>query len=121
MRNEIKIKFENPIYSINEEKGTVGCILNYEILYPELLKDVFPEKAVYFTTGNAFLSENDKWDVNIGKKVSLAKAEQKAYANVMKYCVKTIKNCYKAMCICDMFYEKGEFVINHNDNYISKF
>lgn len=121
MRNEIKIRFEEPIYSIDEEKGTVGCILNYEILYPEILEFVgFNGKPLFYTTATAKLRDGDTWDVNIGKKIALAKAEKKAYTKVRKRCAKTMRRCFKMMQIICNFCNKSDSVVNHNDKYLEQ-
>ncbi len=121
MRNEIKIRFEEPVYSIDEEKGIVDCVLKYEILYPEVLEFVgFNGKPLFYTTATAKLRDGDMWDANVGKKVSLAKAEQKVYNKVKKRCVKTIRRCFKIMQICNDFGHKSDFVINHNDKYLEQ-
>lgn len=121
MRNEIKIRFEEPIYSIDEEKGIVGCILNYEILYPEVLEFVgFNGKPLFYSTAWAELKDGDVWDENIGKKIALAKAEQKAYTKVRKRCAKTMRRCFKIMQICNKFGHKSDFVIDHNNKYLEQ-
>lgn len=121
MRNEIKIRFDEPIYSIDEEKGIVDCVLKYEILYPEVLEFVgFNGKPLFYTTATAKLRDGDTWDVNIGKKVSLAKAEQKVYDKVKRRCIKTMRRCFKIMQICNNFGHKSDFVIDHNDKYLEQ-
>lgn len=121
MRNDIKIKFEEPSYSIDEEKGIVDCVLKYEILYPEILEFIgFNGKPLFYVTAAAKLRDGDTWDVNIGKKISLTKAEQKAYNKVKKRCVKTMRRCFKMMQICNNFGHKSDFVIEHNDKYLEQ-
>ena len=41
MKNEIKIRFKEPEYEVNSEKGTVECFLRYEVLYPDFLHSIF--------------------------------------------------------------------------------
>ena len=81
MRNEIKIRFEEPEYKVDLEKGTVECFLKYEVLYPDFLQGMFflGEKVYFWTHGVAKVNSGDVFDENIGKKISLAKAEKKAY------------------------------------------
>lgn len=117
--NEIKIRFKKPVYSIDKERGIISCVLHYKVTCPNFIQNIF--SLNHCTTGVAQLKEGDVWDENIGKKISLAKAEQKAYAKVQKKCVETFRKCYKTLLLCDWFYEKSEYVINHNSNYISKF
>ena len=72
MRNEIKIRFEEPKYEVNSEKGTVKCFLRYEVLYPELLQGMFflGEKVYFWAHGIAKVNSGDIFDENIGKKIS---------------------------------------------------
>ena len=122
MRNEIKIRFEEPVYSIDEEKGTVGCILNCEICYPEMLEFVgFNDKPLFYTTATAKLRDGDMWDVNIGKKVSLAKAEQKAYDKTRKICFSKIKELADVIDKLMIFCDKSFAVCTHNEDYLKQF
>ena len=126
MRNEIKIKFKDPEYFVNEEKGIVVCNLHYYVDYPRDLAKVFywtvdtsPVRGVCKAV--AKLGEGETFDLNVGKKVSLAKAEQKAYNKVFKYCLKAINNCAGMIEKLHNFAEKAVRVIDHNEEYISKF
>ena len=86
MRNEIKIRFDEPEYTVNSDKGTVECFLKYEILYPEIHKDVlvFHGKPYFYAKAVAKVGSDETFDELVGKKVSLAKAEKKAYRKVAK-------------------------------------
>ena len=94
MRNEIKISFKEPKYEVNKEKGTVECYLKYEVLYPKSLQGIFfwGEKIYFYAHGVAKVNGEDTFDENIGKKISLAKAEKKAYAKVRKRLIKRMTN-----------------------------
>jgi FkbM family methyltransferase len=74
MRNEIKIRFEEPKYEVNPEKGTVECFLRYEVLYPDFLYRIFfyGETVYFYANGFAKVNSGDVFDENIGKKISLA-------------------------------------------------
>ena len=123
MRNEIKIRFEEPEYEVNPENGIVKCFLRYEVLYPELLQGMFflGEKVCFWTNGVAKVNSGDVFDENIGKKISLAKAEKKAYKKISNRIHKRInQKVVKAVKIASDFVYKANRVSNHNDEYLEQ-
>lgn len=122
MRNEIKIRFEEPQYEVNSEKGTVECFLKYEVLYPELLKGMFflGERNCFYANGFAKVNSGDIFDENIGKKISLAKAEKKAYAKVRNRLIKRMNKIADAFDIAVAFVDKAYEVIDHNEKYLEQ-
>lgn len=122
MRNEIKIRFEEPEYEVNSEKGTVECFLKYEVLYPDFLYRIFfhGEKIYFYTHGYAKVNSGDIFDENIGKKISLAKAEKKAYAKVRNRLIKRMNKIADAFDIAVAFVDKAYEVIDHNDKYLEQ-
>ena len=122
MRNEIKIRFEEPQYEVNTEKGTVECFLKYEVLYPELLKGMFflGERNCFYANGFAKVNSGDVFDENIGKKISLAKAEKKAYAKVRNRLIKRMNKIADVFDVAVAFVDKAYEVIDHNDKYLEQ-
>ena len=122
MRNEIKIRFEEPQYEVNSEKGTVECFLKYEVLYPELLRGMFflGERNCFYVNGFAKVNSGDVFDENIGKKISLAKAEKKAYAKVRNRLIKRMNKIADAFDIAVAFVDKAYEVIDHNEKYLEQ-
>lgn len=122
MRNEIKIRFEEPKYEVNPEKGTVECFLRYEVLYPELLQGMFflGEKIYFYANGVAKINGGDVFDENIGKKISLAKAEKKAYAKVRNRLIKRMNKIADAFDVAVAFVDKAYEVIDHNEKYLEQ-
>ena len=122
MRNEIKIRFEEPKYEVKPEKGTVECFLRYEVLYPELLQGMFflGEKVYFYANGVAKINGGDIFDENIGKKISLAKAEKKAYAKVKNRLIKRMNKIADAFDIAVAFVDKAYEVIDHNEKYLEQ-
>ena len=122
MRNEIKIRFEEPKYEVKPEKGTVECFLRYEVLYPELLQGMFflGEKIYFYANGVAKINGGDVFDENIGKKISLAKAEKKAYAKVRNRLIKRMNKIADAFDIAVAFADKAYEVIDHNEKYLEQ-
>lgn len=123
MRNEIKIRFEEPKYEVNPEKGTVECFLRYEVCYPELLRGLFflGEKVYFYANGIAKVNGGDVFDENIGKKISLAKAEKKAYKKISNKVYKQVnQKIVKAVKIASDFIYKANRVSEHNDQYLEQ-
>ena len=123
MRNEIKIRFEEPEYEVNSEKGIVKCFLRYEVLYPDFLYRIFfyGEKVYFYANGIAKVNSGDIFDENIGKKISLAKAEKKAYKKISNIICKRInQKIVKVIRIAEDFVYKANRVSNHNDKYLEQ-
>lgn len=123
MRNDIKISFEEPKYEVNPEKGTVECFLRYEVYYPELLRGLFflGEKVCFYAHGTAKVNSGDIFDENIGKKISLAKAEKKAYKKISNRIYKRVnQKIVKAIKIAKDFVYKANRVSEHNDQYLEQ-
>lgn len=123
MRNEIKIRFEEPQYEVKPEKGIVECFLRYEVLYPDFLQSIYfyGEKIFFFSKAIAKVNGGDVFDENIGKKISLAKAEKKAYRKISNRIYKQIgQKVVKAVKIASDFVYKAKRVSEHNDKYLEQ-
>lgn len=127
MRNEIKISFEEPKYHIDQVNKVVVCILTAKPLLPndinytayQFIGGWVDEK--FTTKGIARLNPEDEFDINIGMKVSLAKAENKAYETVGVMLKDYLKGLNKAYEQCKDFLWKSANVIEHNDEYLKQF
>ena len=122
MRNEIKIRFEEPKYEVKSDKGTVECFLKYEVLYPDFLQGIFfhGEKIYFYANGVAKVNGEDVFNENIGKKISLAKAEKKAYAKVRKRLINRWYKIVNTLNVVGSFIDKAHEVIDHNDEYLGQ-
>lgn len=127
MRNEIKISFEEPKYHIDQVNKVVVCVLKGKPLLPndinytayQFMGCWIDEK--FTTKGIARLNPGDKFDINIGMKVSLAKAENKAYEYVGVQLKDYLAGLNKAYEQCKDFLWKSANVIAHNDEYLKQF
>lgn len=128
MRNNIKISFEKPIYAVDEKNGVVVCTLRYKTSAPSTI--IFASRGTihdnpWYTIQSvkavAKVKDNDTFDVNIGKKVSLAKAENLAYSNVKNWMMLAHKEVVKTVRVMKDFKDKAEKVRAHNVEYIKKF
>ena len=128
MRNNIKISFEKPISAVDEKNGVVVCTLRYKAKAPAGV--IFASEGTIHGSpwhmnqsvkAIARIKDNDVFDVNVGKKVSLAKAENLAYSHVNEW----VKTAFKSLCGASdaivEFTRKANKVRTHNVEYIKKF
>lgn len=128
MRNNIKIKFDKPIYTVDEKNGVVVCTLKYKVDAPSTVifasESTIPNSPWRMTQSVKAIArakDNDTFDVNVGKKISLAKAENLAYSYVNEWA----KSAFKALCSASdaivMFSRKTKKVRDHNIVYMRTF
>lgn len=123
MRNNIKIKFDKPVYVVDEKNKEVICTLRYKVTAPSTV--VFASESTIhahqIVKAAARAKDNDTFDVNVGKKVSLAKAENLAYSHVNEWA----KSAFKALCGASdaivEFNRKTKKVRDHNIAYMRTF
>ena len=126
-RNNIKLHFKSPTYFVDEENKVVICHLKFKTSVPTTFKLNMP----WSDEGNpsfsqtvkavAFVKENDDFNINVGKKVALAKAENKAYSYVLNYYKQAKDKLCRALDAYDDFEDKVWRVKAHNVEYMRKF
>lgn len=128
MRNNIKITFRQPQYIINEHVGVVICKLEFSVDAPKAVNyasvgtiNSSPYHFIQTAKAVSFAKDNDKFDVNVGKKVALAKAENKAYSYVKEWAKTAKKELSMCLDAIEDFEFKTERVKNHNVEYMKKF
>lgn len=128
MRNNIKIKFDKPIYAVDEKNGVVVCTLRYKadapstvIFASESTINNSPWHMTQSVKAIARAKDNDTFDVNVGKKVSLAKAENLAYSHVNNWSKTAQKKLIGALSATIDFSNKVKKVKKHNVEYMKKF
>lgn len=128
-RNEIKISFKEPKFHIDRANKVVVCILEGTPLYPCNIDytfttitnlryadvDTIKVKAI------AKLNPGDEFNEEVGMKVALAKAENKAYTQVCINLKEYIKSLNKITEQAKDFFYKSANVIEHNYNYLEQF
>lgn len=148
---KIKVVYAaDPIYSVNKEKRMVTCVLQYNISIPSLedKTGLDPSKqwqkpsahvhpytgslmSVYSRAlfdgkklkaiGHAVCSPDDEFDEEVGKKIALARAENKAYTNtlcIVDAAVAEITSVYTELV--GIFAERMIKVIKANGAYLEK-
>ena len=128
MRNDIKISFEKPIYTIDEKNGVVVCTLRYKVKASGNV--IFASRGTIYGSPwymnqmvktVARVKNNDSFDVNVGKKVALAKAENLAYSHVNEWAKTAFKSLCGASNAIVEFSRKTRKVREHNVEYMKKF
>lgn len=121
-RQNIKLSFSKPYYKTNKN-GTTICILHVKPLFPNSLRKYLylQDKKFYgFTVvGKAILQKDDDFDKHIGEKLSLAKAENKAYIKLDKMLKQSMKE-FHTNCDHILTYSwLTDLVVQHNEEYIT--
>ena len=80
----------------------------------------YGERIYFYAHGVAKVNGEDIFDENIGKKISLAKAEKKAYAKVRNRLIKSMNKTADAFDVAVAFVAKAYDVIDHNDKYLEQ-
>lgn len=128
-RNEIKISFKEPKFHIDKANKVVVCILEGTPRYPRTIDYTFTTitDLMYENVDEikvkaiARLSPDDNFDENIGMKVALAKAENKAYEQVCINLKEYMRSINTVVNQCKDFFYKSANVISHNDAYLRQF
>lgn len=123
----IKLRFSEPKFHIDETNKVVVCYLeckyNLPWLIDYMITDVAGKLIIHAcnTKGVAKCSPNDTFNINKGKKIALARAEQLAYRKVSNRLIPCFAYIDRLEEVIDKFIDKATNVINHNNYYISSF
>lgn len=125
LRRDCKIKFNDASqqFFINPDQRIVVCKLTGTLMGPEsnrwYLNPNFEPRNLT-SIGKAVCSPNDKFDVNIGKKIALAKAESAIYNKACKVIANEMNVCADYIEMLRTFFLKADDVIEHNLDYIDR-
>lgn len=123
VNQNFKVHVEPVQYVVNEDKKVVVCITEVYLDTPMIesnsysasfYNEMYRERVV----GIAKCSPNDTFDVEIGKQIAYARAENKAYDIARKYVEKTKRDIDNIKFLCDKFVDKASYCIEHNNEYI---
>ena len=125
-RNNIKLHFREPKFIVVEKNKMVICHLTFDASIPEMIDYAatwHEDNPRYKQTVKAvvFTKKEDEFDINVGKKVALAKAENKAYNYVLNYYKQAKNKLCRALDAYDDFENKVNRVRAHNVEYMKKF
>jgi len=123
-RTNIKLSMTEPMYYINEKKRTVTCKLNGFLDGPVegncwlTMGDInFPHKQ-YETTTTAYCHENDRFDIERGKRIALSKAENELYNQAALEVSSVMDKIDFLREACKDFFNKALKCQAHNIDYI---
>jgi len=127
MRNEIKITFIDQVFEEYESTGVTTCRLSFKINLPPFLESFirFPEldeddEMIFYVSASTTVKSPDVFNAN-GRKVALAKAENKAYKYVDRLMQMLAVEFNQALDQIFYFTNKVDNVIEHNVKYLGKF
>ena len=106
-------------FYVNEKKGTVVCVLEGFLNVPTNANDIlYLPEIIIRGVGVAKCAKDDVFDVERGKRIALAKAENKVYENAMNYISKTTNRLADILSAYSKFCDKGCYTCSHNEDYI---
>lgn len=120
-RDDFKLSFDKDQarFFVNKEKGVVACTVNAHLKSPfdfDSCVDI-PWKNIT-GVGVAKCHGDDKFDPERGKRIALAKAENKAYLNAIKFLEKYNEQLLFFMKRINAFCDKAYDHCLHNEDYI---
>jgi hypothetical protein len=121
-RNDFKISFDNESakFFVNEKKRTVACVLTGVMDTPRDFNScVFINPYVIKETATAKCADGDVFDVERGKRIALAKAENKVYLAAVRLLDEHMKHIVNIVNAYNKFNDKAYHTCAHNDDYIS--
>lgn len=122
--NQIKVRFEEPKFSVHKEQGVVVCNLDFEVNVPclrEYCTLLEPLNGTYSrVVGVARCSGNDEFNEHTGKEIAFAKAESKAYAKAKKFLSKQVNVLNQYIDFYNNFAGKCDSVVFHNNEYVKR-
>lgn len=122
----ISLSFLKPRYVVHEITGAVICYLEFTVNYPELLEYLCTDRynfynRTFLVKAVTIVKDSDVFDEAKGKKIALAKAENKAYSMIKNYVKMAEKELLNSLQAINNYTIKADKVINHNIEYLKKF
>lgn len=116
MEERIKIKFDDPEFFVNEENKTVTCKLRGFINMPEGTYRVWED--IVNTIATAECSPEDEFNIEKGKRISLAKAESKIFKRARKSLLLLKNDLEYTRDLISGYQINSQSYIDHNEDYI---
>ena len=120
-RKKFKLTFdkERTQFIVNENKRTVSCITIAEIVAPYAWdSSVHIPREIFKVVGTARCTADDKFDAERGRRIALAKAENKAYMKAAEYLSKRQEDIIFMDNAITEFRKKAYGQCGHNKDYI---
>ena len=120
-RTDIKIKFhsDRTKFFVNEEKRTVACVVEGALHTPyDWDRSVIIPNATITERAIAKCAPEDTFDVERGKRIALARAENKVYMSALKHLDKYMADVMFFLNAYEMFTDKAYHACAHNEDYI---
>lgn len=122
-RSDFKLSFtkSDTCFFVNEKNKTIECKM-YGILIPPLTNsyrtpvDIFAEKVE--GVGIAKCCDEDVFDVERGKRIAMARAENNAYKNALKHLMGINEHLLLHIKAIANFEKKAIYQCLHNTDYI---
>lgn len=121
IRNNFKLSFEKnrTQFFVNEKKGTVSCVVTAYLVCPYSWNSPVVINGVAIKgTGVAKCHADDTFDVERGKRIAMAKAENKAYLKAVSYLEEQREHLVFMNNAIEAFLSKAYHQCNHNDDYM---
>ena len=121
-RTNFKISFDSSEtrFFVNEKKRTVVCMLNGHLNTPSWTMGAYVNEAWIKSYGVAKCSPEDTFDVERGKRIAMAKAENRAYLDALKLIEPYIENMEAYIAAYANFNGKVYRTCAHNSEYIDR-
>jgi hypothetical protein len=120
-RSDIKVSFINDKtrFYVNEKKGTVVCVVEAVVKTPINWDSCILVPNTFLTErGTAKCAPGDTFDVERGKRIALARAENNAYLAALKYIDKYMADIAFIVNAHEEFTDKAYRACAHNEDYI---
>ena len=119
IRNNFKLSFDKTQikFFVNEKKRTVTCTIVAELLTPFDTWNTIPNTYIN-GVGVAKCCEEDTFDVERGKRIAMAKAENNAYKKSVNYLEPFTKELLNTIYEIGTYAEKAGEYLAHNEDYI---
>ena len=121
-RTDFKLSFDHDRtkFFVNEEKGTVVCVVEGTLKTPvDWGKTIYIPNFYVTERGVAKCMDGDVFDVERGKRIALAKAENKAYIAALKHLDTYMDEMAFFVNAYEAFNDKAYHSCAHNEDYIS--
>ena len=120
-RSDFKLRFEKnkTQFFVNKKKGTVSCVVTSYLLCPYSWNSPIMINGVSINgTGVAKCHADDTFDIERGKRIAMAKAENKAYLKAVSYLEEQQEHLMFINNAIEAFSNKAYHQCNHNDDYM---